>query len=420
MKQHSTKGPERSAICLAGLAVAIAGGCYLSHGPAVEDRDADAAAPWCSASPDLRCVRREAGPCSALVEIPAVCDPAEDAWRCPAGSRIYEAAAPTADCLPFQSADGPLESLGSGGITLETGDGRCLWILGDGVLADGSLVAHPAVAVPGDLPVGACPASGSFVGGSRPRSVIDPAELGVGSLVSPGDAVRYGDRSWLYCRHWTLDGSSPFGVRKLGTKLGWFDESAERVRFVDGYLWLADRDYGDSALLIDGVPYVYGCYGEPRDLGYDCRLARGDRGPIESVSSYRYYSATADWVPDEGGSAVVFLAGPHRSSVRYLAARGRYIHVSIEGFGDHIDYSLAERPEGPWSAPATLASCRLPSDDPDALCGYPMIHPELSDPFEPSEIVVSYDVTTLAPDAAERRRTNPAAYWPRLVRARVP
>ncbi|MBI5502533.1 MAG: DUF4185 domain-containing protein [Deltaproteobacteria bacterium] len=404
--------------CSALLAASVAGGCYLSHG---FDRDDDAGeTATCSGVADFHCVKRESGACSALVEVPPECDLGELVWRCPTASRVYRTATPEADCLPFHSPGGPLARLGSGGITLETGDGRCLWILGDGVAPDGTVISHPAAVVPDDLPLGACPPGGSFLGGEHPVSVVDLADLGEGSLFSPGDSVRQGGRSWIFGRHWVLDAASTFGVRKVGTKLGWFDDGADHVRFLEDYLWMADADFGDSALVVDDVPYVYGCYGEPHDLGYDCHLARADRGPVEQVSSYRYFAGAGGWSADAAESVVVFQGGPHRSSVRYLPGRGRYVHVSIEGFGDHIDVSLSDRPDGPWSAPAALIGCRLPSDDPDALCGYPMLHPELSDPLAPSDIVVSYDVSTLAPDAEERRQANPDAYWPRLVRVTLP
>lgn len=346
---------------------------------------------------------------------------ADAAWRCPSGSRPYEAApGPADDCLPFHSDGGPFGSLGSTGITLETGDGRCLWIMNDAIQPGGSYLSNPAAAVPDDLPLGACPSEGSFIGGSRPVSVIDPAALGEDALVSPGDSVRFDGRSWMYARQWVLDAAQPFGVRKLGTRLGWFDEGAQSVRFLDEFLWSADRDFGDSALLVDGSPYVFGCSGEPHFLSYDCYLARLDQGPIEQASSYRYYAGPGQWAPDQAQGAVVFFAGPHRSSVRYLPLLGRYIHVFIEGFGDHIDYRLSDFPEGPWTSPETLAGCRLPPDDPDAFCGYPELHLELMDPFKPSEVALTYDVTTLAPDGQERRHADPAAYWPRLVRASLP
>jgi hypothetical protein len=341
----------------------------------------------------------------------------DNQWRCPPGGRIYETVAdPVDDCLPFHSADGPFESLGSTGIPVETGGGGCMWILGDAGVPDGSSLSFPGVIIPGDLPAGACPSGGSFIGGSRPVSVIDPSELGEESLVGLGDAIRYGDESWIYVRHWVFDSAQPFGVRKLGTRLGWLDEEEQRVKFLDGYLWAADADFGDSALLVEGVPYVYGCYGEPHDLGYDCRLARADRASVDQASSYRYYEGTGSWTQDPADAGVVFFAGPHRSSVRFLPALGRYIHVFIEGFGDHIDYRLSDLPEGPWTSPRALAGCRLPPDDPDAFCGYPMLHPEISDPFAPFVVVVTYDIGTLAPDGQERRLADPAAYWPRLVR----
>jgi hypothetical protein len=52
---------------------------------------------------------------------------------------------------------------------------------------------------------------------------------------------------------------------------------------------------------------------------------------------------------------------------------------------------------------------------PRPLPAGPVAHEELADPTRPAEVVVSYGVGTVAPDATARLAAHPAAYWTRLV-----
>jgi hypothetical protein len=90
------------------------------------------------------------------------------------------------------------------------------------------------------------------------------------------------------------------------------------------------------------------------------------------------------------------------------------------GFGRELRVECADAPEGPWSAPAVLAPCDLPADDPGAYCAGPVVYRELADPLEPGWIVVGHSVGTTSPDGDARRARDPRAYWPRIVRLRLP
>jgi hypothetical protein len=95
---------------------------------------------------------------------------------------------------------------------------------------------------------------------------------------------------------------------------------------------------------------------------------------------------------------------------------GGFLHVYAIGFGREILATRAPAPEGPWSAPSVLLPCELPPDDPGAYCAGPAVQLQLYDPLYPGVLAVSYSVGTTASDGETRRRADPAAYWPRIVR----
>jgi len=386
-----------------------------------EDVDDRFVAPQCSATPDISCVEREAGGCSRWVFTEPECDESEGEWRCPVGGRLYEAdPSPSETCLPFHSDSSPVSRLRTTGIPVETSDGRCLWVMQDEGVPSGPGGVYPAVYLSRDMPFGTCPQGGDFVGGDTPTSVMDVGELGEDALIALGDSIRYGGMSWLYYRQWVLDTREPFGARKLGTRIAVFDESTEHFRFLDGFVWHDGGDFGDSALLVDGVPTIVGCFGQPVSFTFECYLTRYNSGSIVAPESYEYYSGFETWTGDNRTLSPVFAAGPHRSSVRFHHGSGRYVLVYARGFGTSILYRTSTTLEGPWSTPEQLVMCDLPADDAGALCGYPMLHPELADPMRPNELVVSYDIATLGPDGSALIEEDPVAYWPRLVRVELP
>jgi hypothetical protein len=111
----------------------------------------------------------------------------------------------------------------------------------------------------------------------------------------------------------------------------------------------------------------------------------------------------------------VFGSGPHRGPVVH-DPRGGFLHVYAIGFGSTVELTHADRPEGPWGEAKQLAKCQLPADDPGAYCAGPVVYLELFDPTLPNELVVGYSIGTTSQDGEQRRKANPAAYWPRVVR----
>ena len=372
------------------LVLACAPGCYLAH----EDAPIAVPAP-CSSAPPPRCVTR-ASPCDPLSPVAAEC--VDDLWACPAGAELYARPWEDAVCLPLEGElDLFLDGVHEAPLPVPI-DGECRWLVPlsseDGVTdvaarsgracRDVELVSRaPAVEPSGDS---------SYLG--MQASFID----------ATGSAR-------VLVRGWRFDPLAPFGVRDLGVGLG----RVEGSRVIAPSTWLFDPsiDLGDAALVFEDHLYAFGCPGIPEWIEEDCFVGRARLDAIDDPSAWRELGE-GGW--GTGPPLRVFGSGPHRGPVARDPRGTGLIHVYAVGFGSSIEITRALRPEGPWSPAATLATCDLPPDDPGAYCAGPIVHVELWDPFEPSTIVVGYSIGTTSDDGDARRRADPSAYWPRLVR----
>lgn len=391
----------------------------------------DAAVPSCATDPGLICVRREAGPCSRLVQVAAVCE--HDSARCPDGSRPYRPAPDFTSCRPFypegpsEGGGGPFTRLDSAGLTVETDDGRCLQLPHHAVLRDGSVVEWPGLYLDDAQPTNTCPDAASFIAGpdGKPRSVVDASALGDGEIPSlRSSALRQG-ASLVFFRRYALDAAQVFGVRNLGSAVSVWNSGSETLRLHGDLLFpITDEsgdlgiDFGDAAVLDGGALYLLGCGGPPRFLSYDCQLARLTASAADDPASWAFFDGRA-FTSQREHAATLFESGPERAAL-FHGADGRWVHLYIVGFGTRVELRTAPALTGPWSGGTPLIDCELPADDEHAYCAGVAVRPELFDPLRPRQIVVQYDVNTLADDAEPRRAARPADYWPRLVRVELP
>lgn len=404
----------RTVLVVPGVLLA---GCWLSHA-VPEPGEPDGAE--CDADAQPTCVRRSEVACGPSVMVAAECESLE--WRCPAGTRQYEAIAAAEPCLPYAESSS-ITRLSGAPVAVPTDEG-CIWLLPEIETADGSLVAYSAVRLDETAPFGTCPAAADFLEPgpvSAVRVLGDPPPELLPSLTSayrlPGGPTRVAFRNFVW------EGGAPFGLRELGTGLGVWSEIERRVWLPDdgATRWPPEVDLGDAVVAVGDKAYLYGCPPPIDFLTEDCVLARLD------LSLGAELWTGDDWLAEgEGwdGSSVddaqpLFEAGPWRSAVTQIAD-GRFVHLYAVGFGTRIEAHAAGAPEGPWTSLGWIADCDLPSDDGQAFCAGPAVHPELGDPLRPNELVVSYDVATTAADWEERRREAPEEYWPRLVRLVVP
>jgi hypothetical protein len=215
-----------------------------------------------------------------------------------------------------------------------------------------------------------------------------------------------------------MDPSAGFGVDELGSGLGRWDPTMQRL-VVPGpgsLLWTPRLDLGDASLVVGGTPYVWGCHGPPHFLTNSCDLARLDGSGVAQL-----FAGSNGWVASDevARAATVFDSGPWISSIA-PSASGGFAHVYAVGFGSTLETHLAPAVTGPWTSGPTLTACDLPATDAHSFCAGPVVHEELSDPTRPGEQAVTYGVGTTAPDQAALVAAHPEAYWTRLVRASGP
>ena len=406
-------------VALTALACSTVIACGARTELFLAEPSSDAAAPksepdaGARSCPDVvpRCVARNASdPCGAPHLVPAECDAALLAWRCPSGSFLYARSDTASECLPLH--DQPEVSAVTGTLAaVPTEDGKCLWVAEDVLLSDGAQLRNVGFEVTPTFTFGTCPQVG-FAGGIISSSVafsdgtVDPTllvQITGGYLLDGKTRVTY--------RLFRVDPSAVFGATVLGSGLGYWDSTrqqiivfgAEKPRFE------VDLSLGNASLVDENFAYVWGCNRPGAYLSEGCLLARLDpRDKLELYLGNDAWSASAA----TAASAVVFEDGPWISSVRRSRAKpDSLLHVFITNFDHTLQVQGAARAEGPWGGPTPNARCALPALDPKAFCAAPVVHEELADPTRPTEVVVSYDVDTTS--------TNPqrsiADYWSRLV-----
>ncbi|KRA25343.1 carbohydrate-binding protein [Microbacterium sp. Root61] len=108
-------------------------------------------------------------------------------------------------------------------------------------------------------------------------------------------------------------------------------------------------------------------FGTPNGRNGAAHVARVSANKLLDKAAYRYWDG-AKWVKDES-QAVPVVEGPvSELSVQYDAFSKRFLMMTLAG--PDIVLRTAERPEGPWTAPQTVASS---SDYPGLYGGY--FHP---------------------------------------------
>ncbi len=151
-------------------------------------------------------------------------------------------------------------------------------------------------------------------------------------------------------------------------------------------LWPEDGDPAtrgdprfDTGMLVrDGYLYAYGCYDGPV-LRPDCRLARVPMGPSQAVwdrAAWRFYAGEdrdrsqcpSRWsanlacasilrsdFTNPDGTPGTMTGGAAGTSVFWNPALRMYMAIYGVVISNQMDYSVAYRPEGPWSKPTKLA-----------------------------------------------------------------
>lgn len=135
----------------------------------------------------------------------------------------------------------------------------------------------------------------------------------------------------------------------------------------DGDPATPDPRFDTGMLVHEGFLYAYGCYAGDV-FRPDCQLARVPMTEVWDRAAWRFYagSGCSDlWSADiacaaavpavaSDGSPSTMTGGSAGSSVFWNAALGVFMTIYSVPLSDDLHYAVADRPEGPWSAPALL------------------------------------------------------------------
>jgi hypothetical protein len=253
----------------------------------------------------------------------------------------------------------------------------------------------------------------NFLGAQGPASSVffsdGTAIDSTSQYVQITGGFRSGGAARISYRLYRVDTSATFGLTELGTGLGHWDASSERILVSEQPRFGTDLDYGNASWVEGDYSYLWGCNAPGHYLTEGCLLGRRDaQDRVELYTGANNWSATAR----ASAGAVVFDDGPWLSSVEHsrLVGSDYLLHVFASAFSDHLQLQRANRPEGPWDVAAMLAPCTRPASDAKSYCAGPVLHAELADPTRPSELVVSYGVATTGPGTGTQQD-----YWTRLA-----
>ena len=224
------------------------------------------------------------------------------------------------------------------------------------------------------------------------RSGLDASALGDDLGASLLSTFAVGARRLAYVQTYR-------GFELVGVALAEWDDAAGAFVARGDYLFTGDRPaYGDAALVVDGMVYVYGC----RESGFltdSCYVARVPAERAHDVTAYEFYQdgstfgADPDraWPIFEGGRGLAIAGRRDRVYAAYATPLGRTLHLR-SGLG----------PTGPWSEPIEVTRCELPTDA--AFCTGVAAHPLLDD--APDRLVLSHGIGSFEPlpDGAARTR----------------
>lgn len=161
-------------------------------------------------------------------------------------------------------------------------------------------------------------------------------------------------------------------------------------------LWPGGTPGFNTGMLLDGdFLYAYGCY-----TAFRCSLARVsvvDVAAVTDRAAWRFYTAAggdgcgaATWSADVAcarplpsaevsalGEPLAMLGGAAGMSVAWNAYLGRFLATYTRPLGNDVLYAVAERPEGPWSAPGLIAQGTAAASGVINYAGY--AHPEYAE-----------------------------------------
>jgi hypothetical protein len=127
------------------------------------------------------------------------------------------------------------------------------------------------------------------------------------------------------------------------------------------------RDFGDhlsgfNMLALSAQPgagnaagrHVY-ALGTPCGRAGGARAARVPAEKVQDTAAWEYWDGTA-WTAERARAVEVILPGVGEASLVWNAGIGRWMHATVNEVSKAVELRFAERPQGPWSDPAVMAT----------------------------------------------------------------
>jgi Domain of unknown function (DUF4185) len=241
-----------------------------------------------------------------------------------------------------------------------------------------------------------------------------PSPMAPDGLLIAEDLVTASSGPALYYELFVSDPTGPIGLRALGFGIAPRDPASGLFVPTAELLWSPDRpSYGGSALRVGNLVYAYGC--SSNGLSADCFVSRADVTQFTSTAAYTYWAGD-HWSSSPDDATPIVSTGGVSIAVRPdPTGAPRYIMTYVPQLGNTIVARTSVAPEGPWSAPTTLATCDLAGAGPGAFCSGAQQHPELgTTPAAP--LVLTVEARTFATDAG----ADASVFWPQLVTLGLP
>jgi hypothetical protein len=324
---------------------------------------------------------------------------------------------PVVGCKPLAGIPG-VTALAGDARSLPLADGGAIWVVDQAVVnppvADGGVPAS-YVQLAAAFTVGAgvsanCTSWPATFNGPA----FGPSPMAPDGLLIAEDLVTASSGPALYYELFVSDPTGPIGLRALGFGIAPRDAVSGLFVPTSELLWSPDRpSYGASALRVGNLVYAYGC--SSNGLSSDCFVSRADVTQFTSTAAYTYWAGD-HWSSSPDDATSIVATGGTSVAVRPdPTGASRYVMTYVPQLGNTIVARTAVAPEGPWSAPTTLATCDLAGAGPGSFCSGAQQHPELG-ATAVAPLVLTVEAQTFATDAG----ADAAVFWPEVVTLGLP
>lgn len=278
-------------------------------------------------------------------------------------------------------------------------DGRRLWLVDGGSAPGADSAAVLALEVsPTATP---CHSTLVFHTAFSQTGVLSEA------FATPLDLAVDGTQVLAFYQAWRFEAGQPFGVRTLGQGLARLDAAAGVFIASDHLLWPADRpNYGQSAIIFDGLLYAYGCSATEDGWSRACYVARAHPDVAGAADAWQYFIGSDHWdVSPDLAQPIAVHSGD--ISVRRHAS-GRLLATYIAPLDTMVQVRAMLGPTGPFSAAHDLGRCAAA---PGEFCTAAIRHPQLE--AGTANIALTWSRASFSPLPAGRS-------WPQLSRPALP